>query len=407
MKSRALVVASILLLAGCGGGGSGGATPQPHPTALPTNTPTSNYKNVASLTLTIPLKAKPGSDLRHPQYVSPSTTELVVNVNAVNGGAPPSWVTPNPQTVNLIVGTNCTTTSTTETCTVSTIPAPPGTVNYTFTVTDGTNALATFAGDKSIAQGTSNTLSVTLEGIVKTVSVSGATLNANTPLTGSGETLTVSAFDADGNLIVPPGNYNNPITLTDNDAISGVTSLSVNGVPGGVVNSPNDTVTLSYTGQAINGFTISPSGSGIACTGGCAIATAVNDVTFTTGSNPTDLDDAAHGGLNTDPNWDHQTVFFAQSSGSQIINAAELGFTNGPFSKLFSVDASACSGIATISAGPATSFTITASATGICKVKLSESGTGYPLGHPLVVAGSPTQNGTFWVSVTTGTFTVH
>jgi hypothetical protein len=245
------------------------------------------------------------------------------------------------------------------------------------------------------------------------VSVSGAALTANTPVT-AGETLVVTAYDADGNQIVngsTSANYANPITLTDNDT-TGQTQLTVNGHPASssvVMGSPSDVVKLTYTGQAINAFTITASGTGFSGSG--TISVNVNDITFTGTTN----DDAAHGGLSTDPNWGQQTLFFTTTSGTQNVTGAELGWTNAPYNQQFDLvpgngTGNTCGtggGIATFSASPATTFTITAQGVGICSVRLEEHGTGYPItDHAANTAGSPTHDGTFWISVTSADVTV-
>jgi hypothetical protein len=406
--SRALIVLATMFLAGCGGGGSSGASAPVAPAtqAPPDGALTSNGSNTAQLTIHF---AAPGattaSTQRSPKFVSPSTTQITVTVNLVNGAAPPAWVTPNPQVTALAVGTNCTLSGGTETCTIP-VMAPPGVVNYTFAVSDGTHTLATLTANETLAQGTNNSLSVTLQGIASTVAVTGASLAANSSI-GS-EVLTVNASDVDGNLIVAPGNYNNPITLTDND-LTGVTSLSVNGVgssPSVVVTAPTDVVRLNYNGQAVNNFTITASGAGIAGTG--TITSNVDDITFT----GTTLDDAGHGGLNTDANFGQQTIFFATNTGTQSITGAELGFSNAPYSKTFTVDpgtivsttGGTCgTGPTAVAAvtGASPTFAITAQQVGVCSMRFKESGTGYPITqHAANVAGSPTHDGTFWVSVT-------
>jgi hypothetical protein len=397
MKSRAFAVAALLVAAGCGGGGSG--APQTPAVAQPTSTP-SSLQQTAKLVLTIPLGAKPSSTKRNPQYVSTNSTQITVAVNTVNGAPPPSWVRASTVT-NLVIGSNCTVSGGTETCTIP-VAAPPGTVNYTFTVSDNSNnPLATFTGDESITQGQTNPLSVKLKGIPWVVNVSGAALAANTVPPGNAETLTVNVLDASGALIVSPGNYNTTVTLTDNDA-SGVTSLSVNGSAGAatvVVNAPSDVVTLNYNGQAVNAFTVTATGTGVQPGGGGTVGASALDVTFT----GTTLDDTAHGGLNTDPNWGQDTVFFAQASGLQVIGPAELGWTNAPYGKNYDVQLSGgCAGVASITGGPATSFTVTAlGSAGICSGRFTEHGTGYPLtNHPNNASGSATHDGTFWISVT-------
>jgi hypothetical protein len=404
-------VTSAALLAACGGGGGGSSSPAA-PMGLPTSAPQGIQR--ANLVITFPVGHHTSSNRKSPQYISPSTTEMVVIINSVNGGSPPGGG-PISTTYALTVGTNCTVSGGTETCTLSVI-APPGSVNYTFNATDGTTTLATLTTTIVNTVGTNNLPSITLQGIVSgTVSVSGAALTADTPVTG-GETLTVVAYDPDGNQIVngsTSANYNNPITLTDNDA-TGQTKLTVNGHPAAssvVTSNPSDVVKLTYTGQAANNFTISASGTGFSGSG--TISVNDNDITFSSG---TTNDDAGHGGLSSDPNWGQQTVFFTQASGSLTVTGAELGFTDAPYSQQFDLDpgtgtGNTCGtggGIATFSANPATTFTITAHGTGICSVRLKEHGTGYPITqHAANTAGNPTHDGTFWISVTSSSVTVN
>ena len=419
MKFRALVVlASLALVAGCSGGS--GSTPAAINQVVvtpPTSAPAG--AQFATLTISFPYTG-PASSARSPQFVSPNTTKVDIKVNSVNGGALPSWV-PADTLINLSFGGggNCTVSGGTATCTLS-APAPPGSVNYTFSGQDSSsNVLATLTTTLTMVQGTTNTITVTLQGVVKTVTVSAANLSANTPesvvraplVPASGEAVTVTAFDASGAQIVngtTSANYSNPITLTDNDATA-QTALTVNGGAASstvTVNNPADVVKLTYTGQAENNFTITASGTGI--TGGGTITTLVNDITFT----GTTLDSAGNGGLNTDPNFGQQTLFFSVASGTQNITGTEVGFTNFPFSKLFDITLSAScttSGIASTSAGPATTFTITATGSaGICSARMTEHGTGYPITqHTANTSGNPTHDGTFWISVTKSSFTIN
>jgi hypothetical protein len=408
--------ASAALLAACGGGGGGSSSPAA-PTGLPTSAPQALHR--ATMTISFPVGHHTSSNRKSPQYISPSTTEMVVVVNTVNGGTPPGGA-PISETTALTVGANCTISGGTETCTLSVI-APPGSVNYTFNATDGTSTLSTLTTTIVNTVGTDNLSSVTLQGIVAgTVSVSGAALTANTPVT-AGETLVVTAYDADGNQIVngsTSANYANPITLTDNDA-TGQTKLSVDGHPASssvITSNPSDVVTLTYTGQATNSFTISASAPGVSgsapADGGGTITATVSDITFT----GTTLDDAAHGGLTTDVNYSEPTLFFTQPSGTLNVTGAETGWTNTPFSQQFDLvpgngtgnTCGAGGGIATFSAGPATTFTITAHGVGICKVRLEEHGTGYPISsHPAPSSSTDTtHDGTFWISVTSSDVTV-
>lgn len=401
-------IAALLVLAACGGGASTSSGPQPLPvtTNPPTGGASTSSHPSATLTLHIPLPIKQGSSRLRPQYVSTNTTQLTTNINSVNGGSPPSWVTANTVT-NLVVapaaGSNCTNIGDGElSCTIP-IEAPPGSVSYTFTAGDGTHNLSRVTTTQTIAQATNNAITVTLNGIVATVVITAPSLTANSAITG--QALNWSAYDADGGQIIGSA-FDNPITVTDNDATL-QTGLSVNGgAQSGSVTLSNtgDRLNFSYTGEADNPFTLAASGTGIS--GSAAVTPAVFDITF----GGTTLDDTAHGGLNTDQNWSEPTVFFAQASGSQALTGAEVGFTTGAYGGTFDLVLSpGCSGIATASGSPATSFAITATGVGVCKAQLKEHGTGYPItDHPAPSSATDTtHDGTFWISVTTGGFNVN
>ncbi|HTD38500.1 MAG TPA: hypothetical protein VK669_13390 [Candidatus Limnocylindrales bacterium] len=413
MKSRALAIAALVLLAGCGGGGGSSPATAPAPQGpQPGGTP-----QTINMTISFPLGAKPSSSKRAPQYVSPNSTQIRVQVNTVNGSAPPAWVPSDVTTaLNFGGGGNCTTSGAppTATCTIP-VAAPPGSVNYTITAEDAVpNALARKTTTLTIVQGTNNTPTVTLLGIVKTVNISIPALTANTSATGA--TVTWSALDASGAQIVGSANFENPITVTDGDA-TGQTTLHVNGgAPNTVqtLNAPGDALTIDYTGQADNPFSITASGTGI--TGSGNVTPTVFDVVL---SGTTD-DTAANGGLNTDSNFNAQTLFFAQPSGAQNVSATETGWTGAPYSKQYDLDpgngtGGTCGtggGIATFSASPATTFTITAHGVGVCSVRLKEHGTGYPItshtANPVEpTPGGETHDGTFYISVTSANFTVN
>ncbi len=106
-----------------------------------------------------------------------------------------------------------------------------------------------------------------------------------------------------------------------------------------------------------------------------------------------------------------------QPSGSPNVTGAESGSANRSFSREFTLytgrnTAQWCAfyggTIATFSASPAMMFTATAKGVGVCKVRLEESGTGYPITTHPAPSGSTdtTHDGTFWISVTTSDVTV-
>jgi hypothetical protein len=362
------------------------------------------------MTISFPVGATPSSSKRAPQYVSPNSKQIRVQINSVtnngtttNSGSLPSWI-PTDQTTTLVfaptAGSNCSVSSGTATCTIA-VAAPPGTVNYTVTAEwDTGHASAPLSRktlDIAISQGQNNTPTVTLLGIVATVN---ASLPALTADNATGGTVTWSALDASGAQIVGPDNFENAITLTDADATL-QTKLHVNGGAASTavtLTKPGDTVTLDYTGQADNPFSLNASGTGI--TGGGSVTPAVYDVTFT----GTTLDDANHGGLSGDPNWSQPTIFFSGSGGSQNIAGAEKGWTSPPstlsINQQFDLDATGdgsanwCNStgntniIAATTRLDAKTFSITAGSNGICKVRFVEHGTGYPITTHAARSGS-------------------
>ena len=188
-----------------------------------------------------------------------------MTINSIDGSTtlPPNVPRTSVTPLSTAAGGNCTVSGGAETCTVS-IPAPTGSVNYTFTVIDGSaqqNALATNTVTFTIAAGSNNpSLSVQLRGIVVTVSVTAPMLTPGTAFSGP---IQVNGFDASGAHIVGSAPYANAITLTDTDK-SGHTSLTVGSTTGLVVTvpSPQTVVILNYDGGPVQSFTIGASGPG-------------------------------------------------------------------------------------------------------------------------------------------------
>ena len=207
---------------------------------------------------------------------------------------------------------NCTVSGGTATCTIFVV-APPGNDNYTIKAEDSaSDVLASKTQTFTMVVGTNNTPSVTLQGVVALVTFTLPALTANT--SQSGASITWSALDASGATIVGSTSFVNPITVTDGD-LTGQTQLHVNGGSGATsvtLNAPTDTLTIDYTGQADNPFTLTPSGTGITGTAS-NVTPAVDDITFS----GTTLDDAAHGGITTDLNYSEPTLFFTQPGGAR------------------------------------------------------------------------------------------
>jgi virginiamycin B lyase len=131
------------------------------------------------------------------------------------------------------------------------IDAPVGTDTFTITAFDAQNGqgnvLSRASVTKQIVAGAANTVTATLNGVVTSmaISLSNPSPNAGVPATVS---VNLAAKDADGNVIVGPGDYSTTIHLTISDPTnSGTLSLSANAIPNSAT-----TATLTYTGGTLN-----------------------------------------------------------------------------------------------------------------------------------------------------------
>ena len=378
MNTRAVAVASLIFLAGCGGGSSAPAPVGPVPSPVPTATPA---PGTATLTIGVP---RSGSSVQRAPRAGGSTAAfLVVTVKTVDGQPPTAAQVPtNPTTIALstAAGGNCTTSPSGETCTV-TIPAPPGQVVYQFDVLDANNnKLATITATFTITPGTTPHLTTAVNGIVASVTVTTPTLNAGTPFNGA---LTVQAFDAGGTLIVGSAPYSNTFTLTDNDG-SGATSLSDGTMTGlsVTVGGPSDVVNLSYTGTADDPFTLTIALPGKPPT----------NVNVATTNQPVALTGTTNDTLKpTDPNYNQPTLFFTTIPSTQQFSASQAGWGFPGHAFAVTLDPATCGSgagaVVTVSPVNSSAFSVTSKNAGICKGTVI----GGPPGTPL--------KATIWFSV--------
>ncbi len=219
-----------LAMSGCAGAGSSYAPP----TAAVAEAPKG-----AGITFEI-LVPRPGrpSSLRKPHYVSRSSQSLSI---AINGG--------KPLVVNLRASTaGCSAVSGGLRCMIS-HDAPPGVDTFSVSAFTGLNCnghvLSTATVTKTIVAGKSNTVSMTLDGVVARIVLA---LQSVPPREGKPASIGISvmAQDADGNTIVGPGKYYNAIGLADSDK-SATTKLSTT-----TVEAPSTQVTLTYSGGALS-----------------------------------------------------------------------------------------------------------------------------------------------------------
>jgi hypothetical protein len=399
VKQTIVACITLSLLCACGGGG--GSSPG---TTISVPPPIQTSSSAQTATLTLRWTIGPSSNAKKPNYISGNAAQLLVLINTVNGSTTLPANVPRSTTIALTTtgsSPDCTITGTTESCAAQ-IPAPPGSVNYTFNLEDANgNVLSTATQTFTIVAGTSNpSLMVSLGGVVATVTVSVTGKVSLIPsLTAPASiTLNVTAEDASGYTISGSTPYNNPVTLTTSDA-SNATELSVNGgSPANpvILTAPTDSVSLTYTGEATSNATITASGTGVS--GGGTIPAEPGTITLLSG---TALDSAANGGLATDPNFNQPTVFFSSTGVQQTVTATETGWTN-PFDQtlVVALDSSYCgsgaSAIASVASNTTSAGTdaivFNGNNVGFCEVTLSDG----------LLAST-----TLWVTVTTGSLQVN
>jgi hypothetical protein len=195
-----------LALAGCGGGGGNAGTVTP-PAA-------SHGAGLQHVTVTIDApKATGAGHARHPQYVSPATTEMAIDVQTGCPGNCTSF-SGYPTTVPLTPTTGgCTSTLADTFCQIALL-LPPGDYSMTLTAKDFHNlALSTAQSIAfTVVAGANNVIAVTLSGIP--VGIVAAMLDAT-----SGA-IVVNAVDVDHNVIVGPGAPTFTVTDTSGPAVT-------------------------------------------------------------------------------------------------------------------------------------------------------------------------------------------
>jgi hypothetical protein len=228
------------LLVGCGGSGTANSLlPAPAAHVAATGNPTSsasiapNTTQVLSSANTTPIAfdiVVPSSvqtkTLRAGKYVSSATKSAAISIT------------------NPTLGTQTTNVNCTDSC-VATVDVPVGVDQFNVTLYDAVgavgNILSVGSATTTISAATSNRVSIAFEGVPThfAVNVTPAVWTIGTAATS---TVTVTAYDADGNVIVGNQAYTTPITLTSTDA-SGSTRLSQT-----TINSPAQSATLTYLG---------------------------------------------------------------------------------------------------------------------------------------------------------------
>lgn len=275
-------IAAAALLSACGGGGA-------QQSVLPANGSASRGTSGVAMRIVIP-KRSTSANQRVVQHLPSSTKSLAVSVNG--GTAQIVGVQPTDPGCSVASGTGNTV------CTV-TIVAPIGSDTFDLTAYDGTGA----AGNKlshvnvpeTIAAGT-NTLAITLSGVVASVALSASGAIYEGAATSSA-TANVVAKDADGNVIMDA--YDKPVTITASGTFTGTT---------GTVAKSGDTIVLTYDGT-------DPANVGPTTFAATAGGASIGLTTGTIVSNPLSLAAA------------NVALWYDAADGSQIVANGTTSFT--------------------------------------------------------------------------------
>lgn len=234
-----------MLASACGGGGGGGSSPLPHSNNAPQAT------TGAVVHVVIPNGAG-GTSARKPAYISPNTATITIGVYTVNGATPSPL--PTPLSITIATSPSCTTVSGSTSCTITVIvPIATGVV-LQFSSYDASGNLLGQAliGPIDTALATIPQQSVSVGGVPASLRITPSGLSAGDDGLIHPIPFGVIALDADGNTIVPPGAYPNPIALSISGDTNSALSLSATSVA-----SPGTTVTLSYnSARAITTATV-------------------------------------------------------------------------------------------------------------------------------------------------------
>jgi hypothetical protein len=371
---RHLIVLGVFALTACGGGGTSTAPAAPAGT---TGTSTNTQQALVSTSFAVspPQTASASAKARVPQYVGAGAQSVSITLNTVNGGAPPAGLTLT--VTSAITPASCP-------CTVSGPLVPPGSDNFSFMTSDSTggngSVIATSTGTYTITAGVANTgNSVTLQGLGRTLTITGVPSGTAGTAFGSPATLTLVVQDADGNTIT--GAYAQPVTVQDLDVTGAQgTQLTVNsGTPGSTVtiSQSSDVLKMNYGGLAIPPAALDASANGAS----------LGAVDFT----PTLSPIVYAGPLNgSTPEIDLYAQSGTGSTGT--FTASEVGLTNSPYNKSLNAATAGCGSVGTISPASGTSFTFTVAGSpsaGSCSIHITDG----LLGQSKTVTGTYTTSG--------------
>jgi streptogramin lyase len=243
-----------LFVSACGGGGGGGngsSSALPHAPNAP--------QASAIVHVVIPKSDSPGSSARKPAFVSPSTATITVGLYTVNGATPNPLPSPISVEVSPSPSAGCTVVSGGTSCTITVaVPVATAVVLQISSFDASGNLLGQgLVGPINTTLATIPTQTVSIGGVPATILLSPAGLAAGDDGATHTIAFAVSAEDAGGNTIIPPGAYPNPIALSITGDTNSALSLSTSSVASPGPSNGASTVTLTYnSAKAITQATI-------------------------------------------------------------------------------------------------------------------------------------------------------
>jgi hypothetical protein len=223
----------------------------------------------ASISIIVPAPPTVASSVRRAAYISPAAQSVAISSYAVINGVIAGTASATSDQNLTSVSPGCSGTGAIA-CTI-TVPVPAGHVAFSVTVYQGlgeTGAVLSSlpqstATEYTIVEGSANiVLPLVLGGVPNSILVTPAASSV-TGGTAASFPVTVTAYDASGNIIIGAAAYANAITLTDSDT-SGATSVTPS-----TVTAPTTAVTFAFNGEDFTSpLTVSAAATGASDTPG-------------------------------------------------------------------------------------------------------------------------------------------
>jgi len=333
---KRLALGLALTLASCGGGSA------PSASVAPSGPGASGSTADVRVIVNVPRGAAPSASSRTLLYVSQGTASISATVGGITTSAP------------------CVTPATT--CSVD-IAAPLGSDTFSISLFDSSLVLlSTGSTTATIVPNIVNTIPVTFNGVVNTLSV---TLSPGSITIGAAAstTLSIVAKDADGFTIIQPGNYTQSIVVTSSPTLPAGLSF---GGPTTITAIPAATtmIPINYTGVLVSGPIVFTATAGtvtgtatltIPPHGGVSVSSTLVQFTTVPGSSSVTVDETNYAG----------TFTFADSPPGSCTGIVSRGTFSAGVLPLTSQGVGTCTIVASDTIGDSTPFTVNVATTSL------------------------------------------